>query len=74
MAILITIAGASGLIYGILVVSGVIKTNISKDDAMTKKLLSKRNRYLFGRYDAGFKFIIAGLGAIALGLIMYFGK
>jgi len=74
MAIFITIAGIISLVYGTLVVSGVIKTDISKDDEMSKKLLSPRNRYLFGRYDAGFKFIIAGLGAIALGLIMYFGQ
>jgi len=74
MAILITIAGIASLVYGILVIFGIIKTDISKDDEMSKRLLSERNRYLFGRYNAGFKFVIAGLGAIALGLMMYFSQ
>ncbi len=40
---------------------------------MDKKLLSKETRYFIGRYYAGFQATIAGLGAIALGLIIYFG-
>jgi len=35
--------------------------------------LSEKSRYFLGRYYTGFKIITAGAGAIALGLIIYFG-
>jgi hypothetical protein len=39
---------------------------------MDKRLISEKNRYFIGRYLAEVKFIIGGLGAIALGVALYF--
>jgi len=72
MSILIIIAGIVSLIYGLLNVFGFTKQDTSKDSETDKKLLSEKSRYFIGRYFAGFQFIIAGLGAIILGLVMYF--
>lgn len=72
MAIFLITVGIISLIYGFLSVFGRIKEDISKDSEMDKKLFSKKTRYFIGRYYAGFQFIIAGFGAIALGLILYF--
>jgi hypothetical protein len=41
---------------------------------MDKRLFSDKNRYFIGRYWAGVQGIIAGIGAIGLGLILHFAK
>jgi hypothetical protein len=73
MAIFLVVAGIGSLIYGLLNILGLTKTDVSKDSDMDKKLMSEETRYFLGRYYTGFKFISAGAGAIALGLIIYFG-
>lgn len=74
IGIIITICGVTMFIYGLLITLGVIKTDTSKDSEVDKKLISEKDRYLLGRYNAGFQFIIAGVGAIVLGLAIYFGQ
>jgi hypothetical protein len=73
MSILLVVGGIASLVYGTLTVLGVTNNDLSKDSDLDKKLLSENTRYFIGRYYAGFQFIIGGLGAIALGLIIYFG-
>jgi len=73
MSILLVVGGIASLVYGILTVLGVTNNDLSKDSDLDKKLLSEKSRYFLGRYFTGFKFISAGAGAIALGLIIYFG-
>jgi hypothetical protein len=53
-------------------VLGRTKQDLSKDTELDKKIFSEKSRYFIGRYYAGFQFVIAGLGAIALGLIILF--
>jgi hypothetical protein len=72
MSILLMLGGVVGLVYGTLTVLGITNNDLSKDSDLDKTSLSERSRYFLGRYYAGFKFITAGLGAIALGLIIYF--
>ncbi len=72
MSILLVLGGIASLVYGTLTVLGVTNNDLSKDSDFDKKLLSEKSRYFLGRYYTGFKFITAGLGAIALGLIIYF--
>ncbi len=68
------VLGVAMFIHGVLKVTGIVKEDISKDSNFDKKVFSEKNRYFLGRYHAGFQAIIAGLGAIALGLIIYFSK
>ena len=72
MSILLVLGGIVSLVYGTLTVLGVTNNDLSKDSDLDKKLLSEKSRYFLGRYYTGFKFISAGAGAIALGLIIYF--
>jgi hypothetical protein len=72
MAIFLVVAGIGSLIYGLLNILGLTKTDVSKDSDMDKKLMSEETRYFIGRYFAGIQLTAAGLGAIALGLIIYF--
>ena len=72
MSILLVIGGIVSLAYGSLTILGITNNDLSKDSALDKKLLSEESRYFLGRYYTGFKFITAGLGAIALGFIVYF--
>jgi hypothetical protein len=72
MSLFLILIGAAMLIHGIRKITGLVREDISKDSEMDKKLLSKETRYFIGRYYAGFQATIAGLGAIALGLIIYF--
>ena len=72
MSILLVVGGIASLVYGILTVLGVTNNDLSKDSDLDKNLLSEKSRYFLGRYYTGFKFISAGAGAIALGLIIYF--
>jgi hypothetical protein len=72
MPIVIIVAGIGCIIYGTLRLSNVIRTDTQHDSEMDKKLISEKNRYFIGRYLAGVKFIIAGVGAIALGVALYF--
>jgi len=67
------VGGIASLVYGTMTVLGVTNNDLSKDSDLDKKLLSEKSRYFLGRYYTGFKFITAGAGAIALGLIIYFG-
>ena len=69
MAIFLIIAGIVSLIYGILNALGQTKNDLNKDSEIDKKLFSKKTRHFIGRYYAGLQFIVAGLGAIVLGLI-----
>src|SRR5216684_3697860 len=71
MSILLVLGGIASLVYGTLTVLGVTN-DLSRDSDLDKKLLSERSRYFLGRYYTGFEFITAGLGAFALGLIIYF--
>jgi hypothetical protein len=71
MAIFLIAAGIVSIIYGVLSILGRTK-NWAEDSALDKKLFSERSRYLLGRYYAGLRFVITGLGAIALGLIIHF--
>jgi uncharacterized membrane protein YphA (DoxX/SURF4 family) len=64
--------GVAMLVHGVLKITGLVKEDISKDSDLDKKIFSARSRYFIGRYYAGFQAVIAGLGAIALGLIIYF--
>jgi hypothetical protein len=73
MSILLVVGGIASLVYGTMTVLGVTNNDLSKDSDLDKKLLSEKSRYFLGRYYTGFKFITAGAGAIALGLIIYFG-
>jgi len=70
MATFLIIAGVVSLVYGLLNVSGKTQNDVTKDSALDKKLLSEKNRHFIGRYYAGSQIIIAGLGAILLGLII----
>jgi hypothetical protein len=74
MAIFLILAGTVSFIYGLLNILGLTKTDVSRDSDMDKKLMSKETRYFISRYFAGIQFIGAGLGAIALGLIIYFSR
>ena len=56
LGITIAVAGFIGLIYGVMIVAGVVKT---KDDDWTSRLY------------AGSKGIMGGLAAIFLGVILY---
>jgi hypothetical protein len=72
MAIFLILAGTVSFTYGLLNILGLTKTYVSKDSDMDKKLMSEETRYFIGRYFAGIQLTAAGLGAIALGLIIYF--
>jgi hypothetical protein len=74
MTIGLVVIGASISIYGILKFTGAVKEDLSKDSEFDKKFLSERHQYFVGRYWAGSMFIIAGFGAMALGLILWFSK
>lgn len=74
MAILLIVFGVVSFVYGLLSVLGCTKNDLSKDSELDKNLYSKETRYFISRYVGGLKFIIAGLGAILLGLAIYFGQ
>lgn len=69
--IIILIVGVVLVVYGSLITFGFIKTDISKNSEFDKKLISKKDRYFLGRYNDGIQFIIAGLVAIFIGLVIY---
>jgi hypothetical protein len=73
MATFLIVAGALSLAYGLSTLLGRTK-NWAEDSALDKKLFSKNTRNSLSRYYAGLQFVGAGLGAIALGLILYFSK
>jgi hypothetical protein len=70
MARLLILFGLIIFTHGVLKVSGIVKEDVTKDSELDKKMLSEKNRYFIGRYYAGSQAIIAGLGAILLGLIL----
>jgi hypothetical protein len=72
MWLLLIVIGVACLIYGILKLTGIKAEDASKDSDLDKRLISERTRYFIGRYWAGAKLITAGLGAIALGVALYF--
>jgi hypothetical protein len=72
MPVLLVILGIISATYGLLNVLGRTKQDLSKDSTIDKKLFSAYTRYFIGRYYAGIQFMLAGLGAIALGLIILF--
>lgn len=72
LAIFFVIIGVTMFLHGILKMAGIVKEDISKDSEFDKKHLSEKSRYFIGRYWAGSQAIIAGIGAIGLGLILYF--
>lgn len=74
MSIFLIVIGIASAIYGTLRLTGFIQTDTSQDSEMDKRLISDKNRYFIGRYLSGFKLIIAGIGAIALGVILYLSK
>ena len=73
MSIFFIVAGIVSTVYGGLVLFGLKKTDASKDSEFDKKVLSEKDRYIIGRYIGPFQLIAAGLGAIALGLLLYLG-
>jgi hypothetical protein len=74
MAIFFIVAGVVAFVYGAMTALGVIKTDISKDSSYDKKYLSQKSRYFIGRYWSGMQGMIAGIGAVGLGLILYFSQ
>jgi hypothetical protein len=74
MGIIITIIGIITFVWGFRVTFGFIKTDISKDPEIDKKLLSERSRYFLGRYSAGIELMAAGAGAIFLGIVLFLTK
>jgi hypothetical protein len=68
------VIGTVIFIYGILIFSGIAKKDLSKDSEFDKKFLSEKHRYFVSRYWTGSSYICGGLGAVALGLILYFSK
>jgi hypothetical protein len=74
MSIFFILGGVAVAIYGVLILFGLIKTDVSKSSEFDKKVLSGRQRYIIGRYIGPFQLIVAGLAAIALGLILYFAQ
>jgi hypothetical protein len=74
MDIFFIVIGIASVVYGGLRIFGFIKTSPSQDSEMDKKIFSEENRYFIGRYWSGFGLISAGLGAIALGVILYISK
>jgi hypothetical protein len=60
--------------YGALAVTGLIKTDISQTSEIDAKLISDKNRYFISRYVEGWRFIIAGQGATALGIALLLMK
>jgi hypothetical protein len=63
------VAGVVSLVYGIFSILGRTK-NWAEDSELDKKLFSNHSRYLLGRYYAGFRFVVTGIGAILLGWII----
>jgi len=72
MSILLIVGGIASVFYGTLSVFGFTNNDISKDSDMDKKLLSEETRYFMSRYYSGFGLMATGVGAIVLGLILYF--
>lgn len=71
LGIIIAIIGVSSLTYGALITLGVIKTDVAKDSEFDKKMISGKDRYRLGRYNAGFQFIIVGIGGLILGIGLF---
>ena len=71
LGIIIIAAGIFALIYGGMVTFGFIKTDISRDAAIDKRLLSDKSRYFLSRYNAGIQLMIAGAFAIFLGIVVH---
>ena len=74
MVLIFIVIGIIMFVYGVLRVTGIKMRDISKDSEFDKKFLSEKNRYFITRYWAGSMLMIAGFGAMALGLILYFSK
>jgi hypothetical protein len=70
MAVILIGAGILSFIYGILTLVGRTK-NWAEDSEVDEKLFSQRSRYFLSRYYGGFRFLIAGVGAMVLGLILF---
>ncbi len=71
LAIIILVTGAMIFLYGVLISFGFIKTDVSGDSEIDKKLLTEKERYFWGRYNAGLQLIAAGAVAIFLGVTLY---
>jgi hypothetical protein len=67
MVFVLIVIGIGLLVYGIAIVFGFIKTDISKDSRADKIVFSERSRYLIARYNAGIGFIVSGLAITLLG-------
>ncbi len=52
--------------------SGFTKTDVSRSSEIDKKLIFDKSRYIIGRYIGTIQLVIAGFGAIGLGMILYF--
>jgi hypothetical protein len=74
LSLLFIIIGVLSFMYGASTVLGIINSDVRSDSAADKKLLSEKNRYFIGRYWAGFQGMIAGVGFVALGLVLHFAK
>jgi hypothetical protein len=72
-SLLLIVLGVVIFMYGILIVLGIVKTDIKQNAEMDKKLLplSDKTRYSIGRYLGGTQGIIGGLGLILLGVIFF---
>jgi len=75
-SLILIIGGVAAFVYGLLVFFGVIKTDVTKDSEMDKKIfrLSDKTRYFIGRYYAGIQGIIGGLGLVLLGIILFLNE
>lgn len=72
LSIILATVGVGVFIYGFLITFGFIKTDVSKDSDMDKRLMSEKSRYFIGRYNSGIQFMMAGAAAAFLGAILYF--
>jgi|GEM_PF-3594905 len=71
LGIIIAIFGVAVFLYGILITFGFLKTDVSKDLAIDKKLFSEQARYFLARYSGGIRLMSGGAAAIFLGTILY---
>jgi len=74
MDIFFIIIGIIFFSFGFSVLFGFIKKDISKDNDISKKLFSERERYFMGRYSPGIWFGVVGIMFVILGVVIYFHK
>lgn len=69
--IVVAFVGVVLLVYGLMLVFGFIKTDVSQDLDVDRKLISGKNRYRLKRYNSGIQFVVVGIGALILGIGLF---